>query len=522
MRSASCLRRYARHFSSSIQRSQLDITKVSLKDVIDQGFGNHSKPFTEDKETKITHLSNGLRVASQNKLGSQCAIGDRNSFQEAMENCNSIFDCQVARDFIVYAVSGFNTNMDKLTHILSETVLRAKFTEEEIEMAAKSISFELEALERSPPVEPIMNELLHVTAYKNNTLGLPKYCPKQNLDKINREDIIKFVATQFKPEKMVIAGVGIEHDALVKSVEKYFIPTVPNVSYEKAASDLPSPVTTVSEYTGGYYKANGVISYWGYNSGYSKLFLQIIVQFIGLNKHLFNLERDLSQYHAPMPEYAHVGIGFESCSYTDPQFVPACVLHSLLGGGGSFSAGGPGKGMYTRLYLNILNKHHWVNSAQAENHAYSDTGLFTIIGSSFPTYLDRLVYTLINELHHTISSSISHEELSRAKHQLKSMLLMNLETRAVSFEDIARQVLTSDVKREPDYWVDQIEKVTENDLHELLHRMIYRCKPTLVGFGQVDKLPSFENTVSLLNDESYKEKKLKTKYKMSNIFKGII
>ncbi|KAH9592858.1 hypothetical protein MS3_00010518 [Schistosoma haematobium] len=75
MRSASCLRRYARHFSSSIQRSQLDITKVSLKDVIDQGFSNHSKPFTEDKETKITRLSNGLRVASQNKLGSQCAIG---------------------------------------------------------------------------------------------------------------------------------------------------------------------------------------------------------------------------------------------------------------------------------------------------------------------------------------------------------------------------------------------------------------------------------------------------------------
>ncbi|XP_018645170.1 mitochondrial processing peptidase non-peptidase alpha subunit (M16 family) [Schistosoma mansoni] len=407
-----------------------------------------------------------------------------------MENCNSIFDCQVARDFIVYAVSGFNTNMDKLTHILSETVLRAKITQEEVEMAAKSISFELEALERSPPVEPIMNELLHVAAYKNNTLGLPKYCPKQNLNKINREDIIKFVAAQFKPENMVVAGVGIEHDALVKSVEKYFIPTVPNVSYEKAASDVPSPITTVSEYTGGYYKAS-------------------------------ILERDLSQYHAPMPEYAHVGIGFESCSYTDPQFVSACVLHSLLGGGGSFSAGGPGKGMYTRLYLNILNKHHWVNSAQAENHAYADTGLFTVIGSSFPTYLDRLVYTLVEELHHTISSSISHEELSRAKHQLKSMLLMNLETRAVCFEDIARQVLTSDMKREPEYWVDQIDKITESDLHELLHRMIHRCKPTLVGFGRVDKLPSLEDTISLLNSESYKERKSKSRT-ISNIFKGFI
>jgi processing peptidase subunit alpha len=29
----------------------------------------------------------------------------------------------------------------------------------------------------------------------------------------------------------------------------------------------------------------------------------------------------------------------------------------MMGGGGSFSAGGPGKGMYTRLYLNVLNRY---------------------------------------------------------------------------------------------------------------------------------------------------------------------
>lgn len=28
----------------------------------------------------------------------------------------------------------------------------------------------------------------------------------------------------------------------------------------------------------------------------------------------------------------------------------------MMGGGGSFSAGGPGKGMFTRLYLNVLNR----------------------------------------------------------------------------------------------------------------------------------------------------------------------
>ena len=29
----------------------------------------------------------------------------------------------------------------------------------------------------------------------------------------------------------------------------------------------------------------------------------------------------------------------------------------LMGGGGSFSAGGPGKGMFSRLYLNVLNRY---------------------------------------------------------------------------------------------------------------------------------------------------------------------
>lgn len=52
------------------------------------------------------------------------------------------------------------------------------------------------------------------------------------------------------------------------------------------------------------------------------------------------------------------------------------VLQTLMGGGGAFSTGGPGKGMYTRLYLNVLNKYDWVESAMAFNTQYTDTGLF--------------------------------------------------------------------------------------------------------------------------------------------------
>lgn len=99
-----------------------------------------------------------------------------------------------------------------------------------------------------------------------------------------------------------------------------------------------------------------------------------------------------------LPELSHVAIGLESCSHQDPDFVATCVLNIMMGGGGSFSAGGPGKGMYTRLYTNVLNRHHWLYSATAYNHAYADTGLFCIHASSTPNYVKEMVEVIVKEL----------------------------------------------------------------------------------------------------------------------------
>ena len=67
-----------------------------------------------------------------------------------------------------------------------------------------------------------------------------------------------------------------------------------------------------------------------------------------------------------MPELAHCVIGLESSSCLDEDFIAFCVLNMMMGGGGSFSAGGPGKGMYTRLYLNVLNR--WVDDILRGDH----------------------------------------------------------------------------------------------------------------------------------------------------------
>ena len=129
-----------------------------------------------------------------------------------------------------------------------------------------------------------------------------------------------------------------------------------------------------------------------------------------------------------------------------------------MGGGGSFSAGGPEKGMYTRLYTNVLNRKHWMYSATAYNHAYGDAGLFCIHATAPSTQVKNLIEVVTRQLY-TKQSRPSVQEFCRTKTQLQSMLLMNLEARPVVFEDVGRQVLATGEQRRPEYFIEEIGRI---------------------------------------------------------------
>lgn len=218
-----------------------------------------------------------------------------------------------------------------------------------------------------------------------------------------------------------------------------------------------------------------------------------------------------------MPELAHVVIGLEATSHKDADFVATCVLNLMMGGGGSFSAGGPGKGMYTRLYTNIMNQFHWIYSATATNHSYADSGLFCIHVSAQPQHIGNAVRVILREMV-AMATPPGTEELRRAKTQLQSMLLMNLEARPVVFEDIGRQVLASGHRKNPEHYIQQIggwcsvaaahcesslysffcccfsgifafiEQVTADDIVRVAKRLL-SSPPSIAARGNIRELP---------------------------------
>ena len=154
----------------------------------------------------------------------------------------------------------------------------------------------------------------------------------------------------FTPDRIVVAGVGIDHDVLVSLAEKEFgdmKPASPSIIQAQKEVSLPA------KYTGG----------------------TAILDTSNLPS-------------SPNPDdmtLTHLHIAFEAMSMRDPDIYALSTLAALLGGGGSFSAGGPGKGiqpfctyfynlgMYTRLYTQVLNRNGWVENCNVINNTYKDT-----------------------------------------------------------------------------------------------------------------------------------------------------
>lgn len=460
----------------------------------------YARPGDQSNITQVTRLSNGLRVASENRFGQFCTVGvvidsgpryelaypsgvshflEKLAFQSTqsfgekdvifkeLEQHGGICDCQSSRDTFVYAASADSRGLDSVSRILADVVLRPKLANEEVDMARQAVKFELETLGMRPEQEPILMDMIHAAAFRDNTLGLPKLCPPENADQIDRDMLLNYLKHHHSPDRMVLAGVGVPHDDLVRLAEKYFVEGSTTWDMEKIAAKDPSGVDgSIAQYTGG-----------------SKLEECAIPVYAAVG----------------LPELAHVVIGLKGCSHQDKDFIAACVLNIMMGGGGSFSAGGPGKGMYTRLYTNVLNRYHWMYSATAYNHAYSDSGLFCIHATAPPTHIRSLVEVITRELY-TMQAKPGDQELQRAKTQLQSMLLMNLEARPVVFEDIGRQVLATGERRRPEHFIQEIGKITAEDIQNVARRFL-SSPPALAARGEIKGIPDVKDIQTALAGE---------------------
>lgn len=174
--------------------------------------------------------------------------------------------------------------------------------------------------------------------------------------------------------------------------------------------------------------------------------------------------------------------------------IPLAILQMLLGGGGSFSAGGPGKGMYSRLYTQMLNRYDWLEHARVFSLDYQSPrigGLFGINASCIPDRAPQMIRLMLSFLTNQLTASLTSTELTRAKNQLKSAVLMGLESRHLMLESCAQQLASATLLPAREL-CRRIDAVTETELQQVATQLGVRGPLSIAAYGQIQSVPSYK------------------------------
>ena len=356
----------------------------------------------------------------------------------------------------MYQSASFNASVPTTLGLLADTIRDPLITDQEVSQQLETAEYEIREIWSKPDL--ILPELVNVAAYKDNTLGNPLLCPQERLPFINKGEVEKYRDAFFHPERMVLAFAGVEHEEALKLADKFFGdmqrrkgPALSQVGSETSFTDANSSRSLTSSSSPSPYAStySTPASTPPSTPQQSSRLASHIPSFKNLSTSTstqasisstqpsssgqYDLLNAPSRYtggflslpklppptNPSLPDLTYIHLGFEALPISSEDIYAMATLQQLLGGGGSFSAGGPGKGMYSRLYTNVLNQHGWVESCISFNNSYTDSGIFGISASCEPRQAKQMLEVMCRELQNltleTGFSALQEAEVSRAK-----------------------------------------------------------------------------------------------------------
>lgn len=320
-------------------------------------------------------------------------------------------DAFTGKETVCFNIKVLDENVPPALDVLADLVLHPTFTPEELAREQGVILEEIKMDEDNP--DYLVNEIFTQNFWKGDALGRPILGTKKTVSSFNQQIVFDFYASQFTPRNMVFSAAGnLEHDAFVTQVEQQFRSL--SASGDAVAVKENAPVAT---------------------------------------PHI-TLKRKKSL------EQVQVCLGVEAPPVNDKDRYAVYMLNTMLGGG-----------MSSRLFQTIREDRGLAYSIYSETSPFRDTGsLCVYAGTSVDKTRDVLELTL-RELRRLKEETVSVAELKRAKDQLKSNIVIGLESSGSRMANLARQQMYFGRFFDVDEITAELEAVTPDDVQALAQRM---------------------------------------------------
>ena len=277
--------------------------------------------------------------------------------------------------------------------------------------------------------EDLVSEILSAAVYPSQPLGRPILGTQGTLQHIDSEALKDYCSKQYVGENTIISLCGSFSDADLKAVCDAF-------SALPAGQPREMPQAT-------YRKA-------------------VVVK-----------KKDIEQNHLLLV--------FPGLYANHPDRYVLAALNNILGAG-----------MSSRLFQRVRERSGLCYSIYSFTSLYQNTGVLGIYVALGRETQEDALRMIREELERFKTEGITEEELARTKEQLKTTLLMSLESTNSRMSSMARNEMIFGHAQSPEEAVEKLDKVTVEDVHRLAKELLDFEQMSFSAVGNVSQPEEYQ------------------------------
>ncbi|HSX41339.1 MAG TPA: pitrilysin family protein [Candidatus Saccharimonadales bacterium] len=264
--------------------------------------------------------------------------------------------------------------------------------------------------------------------WPGHPLSQPVLGSEDVIKNITRDQIVSYKESHYKPGNMVVAIAGrVDHDAAVKMVTGLL-------------GDLPAEETPA----------------------------ELMVEKTLAPDMVASLTKDTAQTHLTINT-----IAYPTRHAKDPA---ARVIAAILG-----------RGLSSRLFLNVRERKGLAYSINAGTDSFVDTGEFAVYAGVNLDKTNDAIVAILEELEKIRTEPVGAEELAKAKSQLSGGLQMAMESNGAIADRLATQMVIMGSIKSVEQSLKDINGVTAEDVQAVAAEML---EPSRLRMGIISPDPS--------------------------------
>lgn len=335
----------------------------------------------------------------------------RSSFDisEEMDSIGGQLNAYTAKEYTCFYVKTLTEHVPKAFDIIADMIVNPKLDENDLELEKNVVLEEINMTEDMQDDKVVEN--LYQNVWSSHPLGKPILGNEKSLKSFTSEDLRNYMKNKYAPERTVISICGnFDKDKFLHIVHKYF---------DNLERGTDSDLSVPAEY-----------------------------------KKSLSIEEDLDS------EQTHICMCFPGFSAFDKKRNELNLLNIVAGGSTS-----------SRLFRRIREELGLVYSIYSSSICYNSGGLFEIQTATSHELSQKTFDEIINVLK-DLKNGVSEKEFSRAKEQLKSSVIMGLESTASKSSFAGRsEILKNRIKSEDDI-LNNLNSLTLESVNNVANEVI--------------------------------------------------